>query len=192
MIVNLWTNEVGRYKGSSYDIIKVIFDLNLRFFNQETPKKLVFVIRDFDFEGENLEYISNNINNDLIKLWDEIKKPKEFENANHNQFYQTVFIPLAHFKYKRSEFETGATNLAQRLINESNPEFLFKDVDFSKNLPFDGLSLFASKVWKQIKENKDLNLPSQKILVANTRCSLIKKEALLKADKTIKKLRARV
>lgn len=192
LIINLWTNEIGRYKGCSYDIIKVIFDLNLRYFNQETPKKLVFVIRDFDFDGENLDYISQNINNDLKKLWSEIKKPKEFENADHSQFYQTVFFPLAHYKYQRQEFEKGATQLAQRLTNESNEAFLFADVDYTKNLPFDGLSLFASKVWKQVKANKDLNLPSQKILVANTRCSLIKKETIKKVSKDISEMRARV
>jgi hypothetical protein len=31
----------------------VIFEINLRFFNQESPRQLLFVIRDFDKDGEN-------------------------------------------------------------------------------------------------------------------------------------------
>lgn len=42
----------------------------------------------------------------------------------------------------------------------------------------DGLALFIDKTWETIRMQKELNLPDQKILVANLRCNELKEEAL--------------
>lgn len=42
----------------------------------------------------------------------------------------------------------------------------------------DGLPFFMENVWTTIKECKDINLPSQRILVANLRCTDIKNDAI--------------
>lgn len=56
--------------------------------------------------------------------------------------------------------------------------YLFQKFDYEQNLPVDALPLYAEKIWGVIKNHKDLNLPSQKVMVSNLRCSQIKIDAL--------------
>ena len=42
----------------------------------------------------------------------------------------------------------------------------------------DGLSLFIENTWDKIRTQKDLNLPDQRVMVANLRCGELKEEAL--------------
>ena len=44
----------------------------------------------------------------------------------------------------------------------------------SSNVPMDGLSIFLEKTWEVIKNQKELNLPDQREMVANYRCNDIK------------------
>jgi hypothetical protein len=176
---------------SNYEIIKIIFEINLRFFNQESAKQLLFVIRDFK-DNENLDYIEKIITEDVHKLWNEIKKPKQFESVPPEKFFELRFFTMHNFVYEKEKFEADAKTLASRFRDEGNPFFYFKPIDISKNIPFDGLYLFAEKVWETIKENKELNLPSQKIIVSNFRCTELKKEALDMSMKEVEKIRKSV
>jgi len=55
---------------------------------------------------------------------------------------------------------------------------LFLDQADQKNVPIDGLHVYISKSWESIKEQKELNLPDQREMVANYRCIELKEEAL--------------
>lgn len=65
-----------------------------------------------------------------------------------------------------------------KLRIKSNPDFLFKNIDTDKNVPMDGLFMYIEQIWSTIRNNKELNLPSQKIMVSNYRCSEVKQEAI--------------
>jgi len=41
----------------------------------------------------------------------------------------------------------------------------------------DGLAIFIDNTWDKIKDQKELNLPDQRIMVANLRCNELKDEA---------------
>lgn len=45
-------------------------------------------------------------------------------------------------------------------------------------MPMDGLALFIGNTWDKIRTQKELNLPDQRIMVANLRCGELKDEAL--------------
>jgi hypothetical protein len=45
-------------------------------------------------------------------------------------------------------------------------------------VPMDGLALYVEKSWEKIKQQKELNLPDQRIMVASLRCNELKEEAL--------------
>ncbi len=40
-------------------------------------KKILVIFRDFTPEDENFEVLSKTVKDDILKLWQEIKKPKE-------------------------------------------------------------------------------------------------------------------
>ena len=136
------------------------------------------MIRDFDQDAENFNYIKEIVTKDLIKIWGEIKKPNALKNLKPEEFFRVDFHTLGHYVYKREEFEQDCLALADKLRSKSNPDFLFQKVEVDKNIPMDGLFMYIQQVWGSIRQNKELNLPSQKIMVSNYRCSEVKKEAI--------------
>lgn len=57
-----------------------------------------------------------------------------------------------------------------------------------KAVPIDGLSIFIDSTWDVIKNQKELNLPDQREMVAQYRCTEVKDEALLKVKDQIAQL----
>ena len=53
----MWWQDVGRHGASNLAVLKDIFELNmkLKLFNKNAAKKFLFIIRDFDKEGNNEE-----------------------------------------------------------------------------------------------------------------------------------------
>ena len=45
-------------------------------------------------------------------------------------------------------------------------------------MPIDGLPIYIEKSWEMIRDQKELNLPDQREMVANYRCQEFKTEAL--------------
>lgn len=68
---------------------------------------------------------------------------------------------------------------------------MFRDFNYDNNLPIDGLPLYAEKIWGVIRNHKDLNLPSQKVMVSNLRCSQIKMDAIDLIREDLAQLRSR-
>ena len=64
----MWTTDIGRYGSSNYGLLKVIFEVNLKLFDQKSSKKLLFVLRDFDDRGNNFERIKGILEGDY-KEW---------------------------------------------------------------------------------------------------------------------------
>lgn len=69
-------------------------------------------------------------------------------------------------KELKGRFAVGATN--SLFLNDSE----------QKNIPLDGLHVYIDKSWDSIKDQKELNLPDQREMVANYRCIELKEEAL--------------
>ena len=81
LLINMWTNDIGRYGASNYGLLKVIFEVNLKLFDQKSSKKLLFILRDFDDRGNNFERIKGILEKDLTNIWNEIYKPDKFANS---------------------------------------------------------------------------------------------------------------
>ena len=79
LIINMWAVDVGRSDASNYEILRDIFKVNMRLFDQKTAKKFLFVIRDFDEDG-NEERIRNNLKQDITKIWKE-SMPEKYKDA---------------------------------------------------------------------------------------------------------------
>ena len=48
LVINMWTSDVGRYTASNYGVLKIVFEMNLKLFEQKTAKKILIFLRDFD------------------------------------------------------------------------------------------------------------------------------------------------
>uniref|UniRef100_A0A6N2N2L8 Uncharacterized protein n=2 Tax=Salix viminalis TaxID=40686 RepID=A0A6N2N2L8_SALVM len=65
--------------------------------------------------------------------------------------------------------------LKQQFVHSTCPGGLVGDRKKVKSASF---SIYAEDIWKTIKENKDLDLPSIKVMVATFRCEAIAEEKL--------------
>ncbi|KAL7711599.1 Protein SEY1-like protein [Entamoeba marina] len=158
LMVNIWSHDVGRYGASNMSLLKNVFELNLQLFQKEdSPRTLIlFVIRDRD-QRKPFSSTRDALLEDIMKIWDTVARPDCFKRAPIGKFFDLEFTSLPHFKHDKEQFIKEAKELKKR---------------FDK-IPADGLSIFTKQVWGTIKSNKDLDLPSQKEMLARYRCDEI-------------------
>ena len=99
LMINMWTSDIGRHDASNYGIFKVIFEVNLKLFEQSSMKKLLFVLRDYDEQIE-FDRIKERINRDLATIWSEIHKAERFANSRHDEFFDIEFFVMPHKVYR--------------------------------------------------------------------------------------------
>ena len=187
LIINLWTTDVGRYQASNYGLLKVIFEVNLKLFAQsQSQKKLVFVLRDFNPHENNEESMRNLLEGNVKTIWKEIYKEEKYVNSTPHDFFDFEFYMLPHKIYQPKEFKEAALALREKFVIDSDNS-IFPQID-SVNLPIDGLPMFIENCWKWIREQKELNLPGEKQMVATYRCNMIKQEALELIQEQLKSL----
>lgn len=176
LIINVWLQEIGRFTAANYEILRTILELNVQFFNKETPKKILFVIRDYN-DRENFDYIREILTSDVTRIWSEVKKPPGFEGLQLDKLFKVETFPLHNYVYERPRFDEDTQQLAEMLKTRTAPNYLFKGMNFN-NIPLDGLYVYMSQIWETIAANKDINIPNQKIMVSTYRCNEIKNETI--------------
>ena len=181
LLINMWYTDIGRYSASNYGLLKVIFECNLKLFGNNVKKRLLFVIRDFDPEG-NADAIRGIIDKNVKTIWDEMHKPEEHKNKTVEDFFVLDIALMPHGKLQKKEFKEKCAELTAR-FEKGAPDTFFPALDY-KNVPMDGLGVYIDGTWDVIRNQKELNLPDQREIVANYRCGEIKDEAreLIKED----------
>lgn len=116
LLVNIWLQEIGRFSACNYETLKLIFELNLRFFKAEQPKKIMFVIRDFR-DDENLVGITQVLNDDVKKMWLEIKKPEEHKDLAFTDVFKIEVFTMSHFIFKHDNFLSDVKSLRRKLTD---------------------------------------------------------------------------
>jgi hypothetical protein len=176
-MINLWTTDVGRYAASNYGLLKVIFEVNLKLFAQnQSQKKLLFVLRDFNQHEHNKEKMIELLEGNVNKIWGEIYKSEKFEKSSPHDFFEFEFHMMPHKMYQPNEFKEAGLDLKNK-FDVNNPDTLFPKVE-TQNVPIDGLPMYIENCWTCIREQKELNLPGEKQMVATYRCGEIKREAI--------------
>ena len=195
LMINMWTNDIGRYTASNYGILKVVFEQNLKLFQQESEKKIIIVLRDFDPKLDDLTKLKETIMNDMKQIWEEIPKPDAFKDKPCSQYFKFEFLTLAHKFYQTDKFNEGIEEIKQKLKREkddnktgANPDSIFSLVNYDKNVPIDGFYKYTLDMWTSILNNKDLNIPGQKEMLARFKCDEIKLMALNAVEEKINDL----
>ncbi|PWA72840.1 protein ROOT HAIR DEFECTIVE 3 [Artemisia annua] len=150
VLINMWCNDIGREQAANKPLLRTIFQVMLQLF---TPRKttLMFVIRD-------------KTNTPLEKL----------ESLLREDTQKIQVEALAHYLYKKEEFKEEVAILRKKFSKSIKAGGLAGDR--RGVVPASGFSISAQEIWKVIKENKDLDLPSHKAMVANIRCEEIANE----------------
>ena len=103
LMVNMWAQDVGRYAASNYGLLKVIFEVNLKLFDNHQLKKLCFVLRDYDPRIA-AEKLRENILNDINNIWSEIQKPEQHEDKVAGDFFEFDFAIMPHKIFQADKF----------------------------------------------------------------------------------------
>ena len=77
---------------------------------------------------------------------------------------------MPHLIYREKEFREEIANLRKRL-NKDDPNYFFKNLSSIKNVPADGLKQYVNQIWTDILNDKDLDIPSQREMLDNYRCT---------------------
>ena len=71
--------------------------------------------------------------------------------------------------YLPDKFEEAGARLRDRFVREGGPGFLF-DLADKRRTPGSDVAEFARRVWQVIRSHEQLNLPSQRQMLAVYRC----------------------
>ncbi|KAH9795739.1 protein ROOT HAIR DEFECTIVE 3 [Citrus sinensis] len=158
VLINMWCHDIGREQAANKPLLKTVFQVMMRLFS---PRKttLLFVIRDKTKTP--LEYLEPILREDIQKV---------------------EVTALSSYEEKEGQFKEQVAELRQRFFHSISPGGLAGDRQGV--VPASGFSFSAQQIWRVIKENKDLDLPAHKVMVATVRCEEIANDKLrrLSAD----------
>lgn len=178
LIVNMWEQQIGLYQGNNMALLKTVFEVNLSLFgkNRNSHKVLLlFVIRDH-VGLTPLNSLSESLTSELEKIWTELSKPAECDGAALTDFFDLEFVGLSHKLLQPNEFENDVKALGDHFVHENRDSYYFKSA-YHHRLPLDGWTIYSENCWEQIENNKDLDLPTQQILVSRFKTEEIANEA---------------
>lgn len=178
LIVNMWEQQVGLYQGNNMALLKTVFEVNLSLFGHQNDHKvlLLFVIRDH-VGVTPLSSLQETLEAELNTIWSDLAKPEGCENSSLYDFFDLKFTALAHKVLQPDLFMENVKELGNKFSSETPGKSFFKS-EYHHNLPLDGWTMYAGNCWNQIETNKDLDLPTQQILVAKFKTEEISNQAL--------------
>ncbi|KAJ8645042.1 hypothetical protein MRB53_006790 [Persea americana] len=171
VLINMWCHDIGREQAANKPLLKTVFQVMMRLFS---PRKttLMFVIRDKTKTPlENLEPV---LREDTRKIWESVPKPQAHKDTPISEFFNVEVVALSSYEEKEEQFKEQVATLRQRFFHSIAPGGLAGDR--RAVVPASGFSFSAQQIWKVIKENKDLDLPAHKVMVATVRCEEIANE----------------
>lgn len=173
VLINMWCHDIGREHAANKPLLKTVFQVMMRLFS---PRKttLLFVIRDKTKTP--LEYLEPVLREDIQKIWDTVSKPQALKDTPLSEFFYVEVVALSSYEEKEKQFKEQVAQLRKRFFHSIAPGGLAGDR--RGVVPGSGFCFSAQKIWQVIRENKDLDLPAHKVMVATVRCEEIANEKL--------------
>lgn len=179
-MINIWEHQIGLYQGANLGLLKTVFEVYLLLFKDRQKKHkvlLLFVIRDF-VGSTPLENLKATLTTDLLKIWNDLTAHST--DLQFADYFDLSFQTTSHKFLQHEQFEQDIVKIGDYFSDLARGE------ESHENMPIDGWDLFAENCWKQIKDNKKLDLPTQHILVSRFRCDEILKGCLVNFDQSFK------
>ncbi|CAH9087364.1 unnamed protein product [Cuscuta europaea] len=171
VLINMWCHDIGREQAANKPLLKTVFQAMMRLFS---PRKttLIFVIRDKTKTP--FETLEPQLREDIQKIWDSVAKPEAHKETPLSEFFNVEVVALSSYEEKEEHFKAQVADLRERFFHSIAPGGLAGDRRGA--VPASDFSFSAHHIWKTIKENKDLDLPAHKVMVATVRCEEIANE----------------
>ncbi|KAL3575595.1 hypothetical protein D5086_023696 [Populus alba] len=169
ILINMWYKDIGLEHAASRPLLKTVFQVMKRLFK---PRKrtLLFVIRDHSKTP--FEYLETALKEDIDEIWDSVAEPETSRSVVLSDFFNVEIAALSSYEFEEENFKEQVARLRQRFISPGGL------TDQREAEPSSGFFIRAEKIWKTIKDNKDLDLPALKVMVATVRCEEIAEEKL--------------
>ncbi|CAK7336934.1 unnamed protein product [Dovyalis caffra] len=178
ILINMWSKDIGLEHAANRPLLKIVFQVMKRLFK---PRKrtLLFVIRDHTKTP--LGYLERVLREDIEKIWAAVAEPETPGSASLSDFFNVHKISspspveitaLSSYEFEEEKFKEQVAYLRQRFISPRVTG------DWWEVEPASGFLIRAENIWKTIKDNKDLDLPALKVMVAVVRCEEIAEEKL--------------
>ncbi|XP_011014500.1 PREDICTED: protein ROOT HAIR DEFECTIVE 3 homolog 2-like isoform X2 [Populus euphratica] len=173
VLINMWYKDIGLENAASRPLLKTVFQVMTRLFKPR-KKALLFVLRDHSKTP--LEYLKTALLEDIEKIWAAVAEPETLCSAPLKEFFNVEIAALPHYEFQEEKFKEQVAQLRQRFVHSICPGGLVGDRQEVE--PASVFPLRAEEIWKIIKDNKDLDLPAVKVMVATVRCEEIADEKL--------------
>ncbi|CAK7336932.1 unnamed protein product [Dovyalis caffra] len=173
VLINMWCKDIGLEHAASRPLLKTVFQVMKRLFKAQ-KKTLLFVIRDHTKTP--FEYLETALLEDIEKIWDAVAEPETHGSAALSDFFNVEITALSSYEFEEEKFKQQVAQLRQRFVHSIYPGGLVGDRREVE--PASVFSIHAEKIWKTIKDNKDLDLPALKVMVAAVRCEEVSEEKL--------------
>jgi len=110
----MWTKDIGRHEASNLPLLQVIFEVNLKLFDQNQKKQLLFVIRDYKKDKNNFEKIKEQWEQDLEVVWTGMKKHEKFSKSKLSDFFTFEYETLPSPEHEEQQFADALIALRSR------------------------------------------------------------------------------
>lgn len=173
LIINMWAVDVGRMNASNLSLLRTIFEVNLHLFSHDGYEKnekptLLVVLRDFT--EENTAPMLDTVKASFDTIWDGIKKPERFVAANFDDFFLLRCITLPHYKLQKELFDAEVAKLRRCFLSPDDENYFFPQGGMLRSVPVEGFPAYVSSCWKTIRTSKELDIPTQREMLAQHRC----------------------
>ena len=182
LIINMNAMEIGRFNAANLSLLRAVFEVNLQLFAHSRPKTdsekdaekptLLFVVRDyFQDEESTKEAWFDSVRKSLQKVWEGVTKPPMFAESTLEDLFYLKYHAMPHYLHCKPQFMQEVEVLRDMFINPSSQEYLFKTEETFRGIPLEGVPQYLESCWKSIKTSRDLNIPSQREMLAVCRCA---------------------
>ncbi|KAI4356287.1 hypothetical protein L6164_000319 [Bauhinia variegata] len=155
VLINMWCHDIGRENASNKPLLRAVF--------QQILNSILIIKTPEDKLEEFLR-------RDLEKIWASIPKPSGNANILLSAFFKVQVEFLPNYECNRANFTSKVKTMKRKkFLGSTAPGGLVGD----RKEPASGFPVLAQNIWKEIIQNKDLDLPAHKVMVATVRCEEI-------------------
>ena len=175
LVVNMWTQDIGRYNAANLALLRTVLEQDLALFHKYDKKtKLLFVFRDH--VSTPLERLTDIVEQDMRQIWDCLGKPEAMGNKQLHDLFDIEYVSLPHKELDADGFAAQVSRLRARFEETPLRRQMFR-AEYARGIAADGFARYCEQVWQVIRENRELDIPTQKEALSRVRCEEIAREA---------------